>query len=189
MGILGGVAGIAGAAGMKIRDLYKPKYTKQYEEREKESIDQLYSDRPFEGKGLGLTEAEKQGQFAEGRDMMGGEEAAEQQRLKDRFRRPGGLGLQSGMYERGIQRTIQAKQNRLAETKRRMVVENARLKRSDAYARLRASSSSFRRNVDFYNQRETAKVEDYNRRREALYGAIGETAGGVASAAMGMPIG
>jgi len=167
MGIFSGLGGAYAAS--KAKNPYKPnkRIPRNLEEWGYQDIRSLYRDTPapgaeyagagYEGPGLGYSEAELEGQFGEGRDAIAGEYAGEQQRTADRFRSPGGLGIQSAQYARAQQRSDLARVARANELKRRMVVENAQQKRADKMARIAATTGFYGQEVDLLNNYLTGK--------------------------------
>lgn len=195
MGLLSSIKNIAAGGEGKTRNPYQPysPYIRNYEALQRYDIGRLYGQvpdgkggfktggpRPYEDAGLGYSEKELQGQFGEGRDFNAGEAAGEMQRTADRFRSPGGFGINSAQYARAQQRTDLERVSRSNELKRRMIIENAQQKRADAMARLAAVGAAYGQGVGTYN----AYTQGYNERirgsmanSKALFAAAGAAGG------------
>lgn len=192
MGIFSGLLS-AYSAGKKEKNPYKPnvRTTRDLERWATSDIRSLYRTSPipgeeyagygYEGPGLGYSEAEMEGKFGEGRDLIAGEAGAERQRTADRFRSPGGLGLSSGMYARAQQRSDLAAVSRGNEFKRRMIIENAQQKRADKLARIAAVTGYYGQETGLYNQ----YVSGRNARYRRFYGGAGEFADSIMTGGAG----
>jgi len=132
---------------------YRPLGLKQYDKYRLQDIRQLHGPDAFRGPGLGYNETEMQAGIAGPRDYLAGERAAEEQRTADQFRRPGGFGMNSGLYERSLQGIRLNRQNQLAEAARNMTLENARQARADAYARIAAVTGGLEDAAGLWNTR------------------------------------
>jgi hypothetical protein len=181
MGIFGSIGSAIGAnqAGHSLP--YRPKGTQELEKYRLGNIRQLQGPDAFKGPGLGLSEEEMQAGIAGPRDYLAGERAAEDQNTADRFRRPGGFGLQSGLYERSLQGIRLNRQNQLAEAVRGQVLENARQSRADAYARLAATGQAFGENTGLWNQRMAVKRGLAQQKAQAIGNAVDQTISAVAT--------
>jgi hypothetical protein len=162
---------------------YRPLGRQQYDKYRLQDIRQLHGPNAFKGPGLGYTDEEMQAGIGGSRDYLAGERAAESQETADRFRRPGGFGTSSGLYERTLQGVRLNHQNQLAEAARAMTLENARQSRADQYARIAAVTGGLQDAAGLWNQRMGVKRSLAVQKGQAVGSAVDEAiklaAGGV----------
>lgn len=189
MGIFESIGTAVGANSAGKSLPYRPLGLKQYDKFKLQDITQLQGSNAFKGPGLGYNDTEMQAGIGGSRDYLRGERIAEEQRTADQFRRPGGFGMNSGLYNRTLQGIRLNRQNQLAEAARGMTLENARQSRADAYARIAAVTGGLEDAAGMWNQRMGVKRSLAMQKAQAVGKAtdqvISAAATGGASMAMG----
>ena len=181
MGIFESVGTAVGANNAGHSLPYRPLGTKQYDKYRLQNIRQLEGPDAFKGPGLGYSEEEMQAGIGGSRDYLRGARAEEEQNLADRYRRPGGFGTSSGLYERSLQNVRLNRQNQLAQAAREMTLENARQSRADQYARIGAVTGAFEDATGLWNQRMAVKRNLAQTKAQAVGRATDQTIQAVAT--------
>ncbi len=172
---LADVTGAFGGAGPKYRG-YRPKKgnVRAYEQHQRGDIEQLYSDEPFEGPGLGFSPDVLQ--MAAGLSE-GDRIAEEQEQYEDYAQSPYGVrGADFLARKEGLRRD-QTRRRELVKAD--IAVRNEGQKREDLYRRLGATGSAYQQGADLFNQfaeRDYAADMARFQQKKNRYRAVGELA-------------
>jgi len=163
---------------------------KYYEARQRQDVESLYGEKPYEQPGLGFTPQEMEARLGARSDEFAAARAGEEQTIANRFRAAGSAGTLSGAYYRAMQRARTSDIGRRTETRRENILTGAGQKREDLRYRLGATGSVLGQGTSLLDryasaemERARAKADFYNKiGSAALMGAAGGVGGGAAAA-------